>query len=480
MTNSPQQGPYASETDVSRMHAQLQTQNPDPWHTHAGRWTNASNDLQTAAGNLTTALNDVHTWQQSTGSQAWVTFRDEVLKGADFLHNWSVQANNIAGRMNTMGNTLTDAQGRMDQLLTAWNQAKQDLTSSDAHTRDWAKQVVENAVAAAQAEMNTVSQALALVLDKVGADFAKWAGPEIGPAGDPSDPQAKGNGTDTAKAGGGTGTDAGGPTKVSADDKSPDDKKPDEKKPDDKPAAKDPIEEAGKFLDVVAKVPEIADKGITALQHLKDLLTPTTPPTTTPASAITGTDPAKSSMDGLVADHPSLAGGPGTTTAPVFHPDTALPAVSNSGSSAFPTGSIGGSSLGHQPGTKESTPVQKSTTVAGTAGSEPTLAGKTSTTSTTGTQQSTPPMYPPQTGGMGAGGNGGRDIKPGAGANRKPGFNVPAEQSETERMRRNGVQSDLQGRNGEHRPAGVPQRRRKRTPTRAVERDVLDEDLWRL
>ncbi|MFD7161035.1 hypothetical protein ACFV9C_41075 [Kribbella sp. NPDC059898] len=468
------QGPYTSERDVPRMHAELQTQNPEPWHTHAQRWTNASNDLQTASGNLTTALNDVRVWQQSTGSEAWVTFRNEALKGADFLHNWSAKAADIATRMNTMGNTLTDARGRMEQVLTAWTMAQPDLTSSNAGVSSRAKQASDNAVAAAQGELNTVSQALIQVLDKVGADFAKWVGPEIGLPGDPQT-QPKGDGTETAKAGGGTGTDAAGPTKVSDDGK-----KPDEKKPDDTPAAKDPIEEAGKFLDVVAKVPEIADKGITALQHLKDLLTPSTPATTT-TTGTTGTTTAPgSSMDGLVGDHPSLAGGPGTTTAPVFHPDTVLPPVTSGGVGALPTGSLGTGSFGHQSGTKESTPVQKSTTVAGTAGSEPTLAGKTSTTAATGTQQSTPPMYPPQNGGMGAGGNGARDIKPGAGPNRKPGFNVPAEQSETERMRRNGVQSDLQGRNGEPRAAGVPQRKRRRTAARAVERDVLDEDLWRI
>ncbi|WP_427886045.1 hypothetical protein ACQHIV_26250 [Kribbella sp. GL6] len=467
-----QQGPYASETDVGRMHAELQTQNPEPWHTHAQRWTNASNDLQTASGNLTTALNDVRTWQQSTGSQAWVTFRNETVKGADFLHNWSVKATDIANRLNTMGNTLTDARGRMEQLFASWTDAQSKLTSSDANVRSWSQQVSDNSVAAAQAEMNTVSQALIQVLDKVSADFAKWDGPEIGLPGDPQT-QPKGDGTDTSKAGGGA--DAAGPTKVS-----PDDKKPDDKKPDDKPADKDPIEEAGKFLDVVAKVPEIADKGITALQHLKDLLTPSTPAPTTTTGTTGTTTPAGPPMDGLVGDHPSLAGSTGTTTAPVFHPDATLPPVGNSGSSALPVGSIGGSSLGHPAGTKESTPVQKSTTVAGTAGSEPTLAGKTSTTAATGTQQSTPPMYPPQNGGMGAGGNGARDIKPGAAGNRKPGFNVSPEQSETERMRRNGVQSDLQGRNGEPRAAGVPQRKRKRTPARAVERDVLDEDLWRI
>ncbi|MGZ0148960.1 hypothetical protein ACXJJ3_17935 [Kribbella sp. WER1] len=476
-------GPYTGCTDVQLMHDDLARQLSLPWRNDAQHWTDAGTKLHDASGQLAGALNNIQVWRRSSGSDSWKTFNTEVTQSVTFLEDWKAQTANVAQRMTRVAEVLDSAREVMDQYLTEWKQADEALKSDNELVRNIGKVGKEQVSLQASVQMNILSELLGMVFDGLQADFAKhdWPGPEVakpGGGGDAPPTKDQGGGGDQAKAGGGTGTDGGAQPKVSADDKNPADKKPDDKQPE----AKDPIEEAGKFLDVVAKVPEIADKGITALQHLKDLLTPSTPATTTTVPTTTTTDPAKSSMDGLVADHPSLAGGT-TATAPTFHPSPTPPAVTGDGLTHLPTGSIGGignSSLGHQSNTKETTPVQKSTTVAGSAGSEPTLAGKTSTTGAATTQQSTPPMYPPQNGGMGAGGNGARDIKPGAGANRKPGFNVPAEQSETERMRRNGVQSDLQGRNGEQRAAGVPQRKRRRTATRAVERDVLDEDLWRI
>lgn len=95
-------------------------------------------------------------------------------------------------------------------------------------------------------------------------------------------------------------------------------------------------------------------------------------------------------------------------------------------------------------------------------------------------------MYPPPMGGgMGAAGNGGRgEIKSGAAPSR-PGFSVPAEQTEAERLRRHGVQSDLQGRaNGEQTASsGAPPLRKRKRDARggkATDREVLDEELFRL
>jgi hypothetical protein len=112
------------------------------------------------------------------------------------------------------------------------------------------------------------------------------------------------------------------------------------------------------------------------------------------------------------------------------------------------------------------------------------LAGKTSATSTPGgAQSSMPPMYPPMSGAGAAGAAGRGEIKPGA-AQSRSGFAVPTESTPAERLRRQGVQSDLQGRtNGEQRtPSGAPPLRKRTAsarPRRTAAEDVLDEELWK-
>ena len=477
-------GPYAGRRDVDNMCNELAAQPSGNWRTHAQRWTDAGTALQTARGDLDGALKKVTIWQQSTGSEGWTAFKDDVTAGVTFLQNWQNLTTGVARRLNSAADVLDGARGPMGQLLQYWNQAKVKANSSEDPVIRAGMREMEDAGFQAAIQMNLVSDALTRALDGVQEEFGKndWRGPVVAKerAGGPQpQDQGGGTGTDQAKAGG------GGDAQTKADEKASDDKKPD----DNKPEAKDPVEEAGKLIDVVGKgidligkVPENLDKWITLAQHTKDLVDPGT--TATPSVT---TDPTKS----LMTDHPALAGGSGTTTAPTFHSSASPPPLSSSGGGHVPIGSLGGtgalgnSGLGHVSGTSErTTPAQKSATAAGTAGTEPALSGKTSSAASTSSQQSTPPMYPPQSGGMGAGGNGARDIKPGGGTGRRPGFNVPAEQSETERLRRHGVQSDLQGRsNGESRAAsGVPPLRKRKTARSAapVERDVLDEDLWRI
>ncbi|MGW6197317.1 hypothetical protein ACWF0M_14335 [Kribbella sp. NPDC055110] len=462
------------------MYKDLVAQPSGNWRAHAQRWTDAGTALQKAHDDLDGALKKVTVWQQSTGSEGWTTFRDEVSAGVTFLQNWQQLTTGVAQRLNHAAEALEGALGPMDQLLQYWNQAKDKANSSEDPVIKAGLREMDDAGIQAAIQMNFVSDALTRALDGVQADFSKhdWTGPEVAKerAGGPQ-PQDQRNGANTAG-------DGAAQTKAAPDEKAPDEKKPDDKQPE----AKDPVEEAGKLIDVVGKgidligkVPDNLDKWITLAQHARDLADPATTATTP--------DPTKSLTDGLTTDQPALAGGSGTTTAPTFHASASSP-PSTSGVGHLPIGSLGGTgalgngSLGNISGTPErTTTAQKSATVAGTAGAEPELSGKTSSAVTTSSQQSTPPMYPPQSGGMGAGGNGARDVKPGGGAGRRPGFNVPAEQSEGERLRRHGVQSDLQGRtNGESRTAsGVPPlRKRKRSAARPVEREVLDEDLWRI
>ncbi|MFF0266847.1 hypothetical protein [Kribbella sp. NPDC004536] len=469
-------GPYAGRRDVDNMYAEYKAQPSGTWRAHAQRWTNLGTSLTQASGDLDGALRKVTIWQQSTGSEGWQSFSGEVTAGVNFLRTWQQLASGVAQRLNGAADMLDGAAGTMDHLLQYWNDAKAKANSGDGPVVEAGMREMNDAGFMAAIEMNLLSDGLVRALDGVQQVFGQhdWMGPVV--AKDRTQDTGDGNGQNKAN---------GGDSAKTTDGKAPDEKAPDDKKPDDKqPEAKDPVEEAGKVIDVVGKgidligkVPENLDKWITLAQHAKELVDPSS---TTTATTTVPTTP--SLTDGLLPDQPALAGSAGTTTAPTFHPETSLPPVTGSGH--VPIGGGGGGSLGHLSGATErsTTPVQKSATVAGSAGAEPTLSGKSATASPT-TQQSTPPMYPPQNGGMGAGGNGPRDVRPGAANGRRPGFNVPTEQSEGERLRRHGVQSELQGRtNGESRAAaGVPPlRKRKRSVARPVERDVLDEDLWRI
>jgi len=253
------------------------------------------------------------------------------------------------------------------------------------------------------------------------------------------------------------------------------------------PAAVDPVEQAGKMIDVVGKgidlvgkVPENLDKWVTLAQHLKDL-----------GNASTATQNPQSLIPNLTPNHsnlPSLAGD--VSIAPTLDPSN-LNNLSNlpvshsgtSGSTSLP--SMGLPPVGHSGiGTQErGTPTTSSraATTSGGVGAEPALTGKTATSSTT-TGSQTPPMYPPMNG-AGAGGAGARaEVRSGAAPGR-PGFSVPTESTASERLRRQGVQVGLQGRsNGEQRtPSGAPPLAKRRTtrPSRVTSDDVLDDEMWK-
>jgi hypothetical protein len=91
-------------------------------------------------------------------------------------------------------------------------------------------------------------------------------------------------------------------------------------------------------------------------------------------------------------------------------------------------------------------------------------------------------MYPPANGAGAAGAQARGEIRSGAAPGRS-GFAVPAESTASERLRRQGVQFDLQGRsNGEQRtPSGAPPLHKRRTTrrSRGARDEVLDDELWK-
>ncbi|HZX06367.1 hypothetical protein [Kribbella sp.] len=477
-----------SKCDANQIQQMLAGEHPEAWLAAARAWGKMAVAADNVGAGITGASGEITVWRQSNDSNAQKAFDGRINRDLRSLTDWGNYGRKLTVNLQTVGDAIGNArvvvQHCVDERKKQVQKVDQAKNDSD---RYWAQLGVSMIDYQAQQAITQLAGLMSGALsDKDGPPAQVWEGPRAVPDSKDQPPPDKGDGSGTGAGKGGGGGESA-QTKAGPDDKTPADKKPDDKTP------TDPVDEAGKVIDVVGKgidllgkVPDNLDKWITLAQHAKDLVDPSTTATTPTVTMPSAHVP--------LTDSPALAGGAGTTTAPTFHTPS-VPTLPGDSSTNFPIGSLGGgggagalgnSSVGGSSGTSQrtTTPVQKSATVsgtAGTAGTEPQLSGQASTTASTAAKQSTPPMYPAQNGGMGAGGNGVRDIKPGAG--RKPGFNVPADQSESERLRRQGVQSDLQGRtNGESRTAsGVPPlRKRKRSAARAVERDVLDEDLWRI
>lgn len=491
-------GAYTGRRDVEQMNTDLVNQPSAPWRSHAQVWTTAGQKLGLASQELEQAFKNITVWRQSTGSTAWKTFEHDVTASATWLRNWGQTAGSVAGKLSWAADGLDSARGPMEQLLQMWRAARIDAGSSNAGVANTGRQNMETIGLQAAAQMSILSTMLSSALDGLQAAVGQqdWPGPVVAknPA-DPADgPPSDGDGSgDGAGAGNGDGAGGGGGSEDKPADPVESPKTPDESE------AKDPVEEAGKLIDVVGKgidlvgkVPENLNKWLELAQSAKDLLgegdTTTAPPF----------DPNNPFPNGPVPDGagtgPSLAGGTGLE--PSFEQGGFVQPGGTTGGGTGglpPLGSLPGvgkidSGTSKVPGTTDRNVASASkgaTTAAGGPGSAPSLAGQSAATSGSA-QQATSPMYPPPMGGgMGAAGNGGRgEIKSGAAPSR-PGFSVPAEQTEAERLRRHGVQSDLQGRaNGEQTASsGAPPLRKRKRDARggkATDREVLDEELFRL
>jgi hypothetical protein len=478
--------------DYSKLNAQelydvVAVEHPAAWDAAAKAWGKMAVLASNAAGGVTSASGHVTIWRQSNDSDAQKDFDRRIQRDVEVLNRWSLFGQNLMLRMNRVSAVLSSAQvemrawaaGRADQVRI------RDQAADDYSARNSASNEIARLDGLARGRMQFVAQTMNdSMSDKDPERPGRWTGPRAAPGGAPApetrDDQTPGPGT----AGGGTGAGTGAGTPDAGDDKPSTPEKPTT------PEAKDPVEEAGKLIDVVGKgidlvgkVPENLDKWLTLAQNAKDLLG------ADPSSAATTPDPSSALSNGLTTDAPALAGG--TSTAPIYTPDPYTPPTTSGGGGLgsigmpFSGGGGGGGHTGLPSGTTDrSASSLRSATTAGGAGAEPALIGKTATTASTSTQASTPPMYPPMGGAGAAGGAGRGEIRPGAAAS-KAGFTVPAESSASERMRRQGVQSDLQGRtNGEHgTPSGAPPLRKRRASARSrrtATEDVLDDELWKL
>jgi hypothetical protein len=474
-----------SNTSMADLVAQLGGVKPDVWLRAGETWTTTATNLQSTQDNLQQAWDSTHHFGES---QVFVSFQNEVAGSQTSVAEWRPFVEQVGAQLTSIGGTIIDTQRIVGGLVQPYADAERRcITAMDANEGKAAQRAMEDIRGQAANVMGVLSSLMQQALERIApVPHAKYGGPMAPKQAADQDPRA---GDPNATPGGGaTPGDTGGvPGATPATTPATDPAAPKT------PEAKDPVEEAGKLIDVVGKgidlvgkVPENLDKWVTLAQNAKDLLG------ADPSSAATTPDPGSAASNGLTPDEPALAGS--TSTAPIYKPEPHTPpTTSGGGLGGGGLGSIGMPFSGGSGGGRTDLPTGttdrpasslRSATTAGGAGAEPALTGKTATTASTGTQSSTPPMYPPMSGAGAAGATGRGEIRPGAAAS-KPGFTVPSESSASERMRRQGVQSDLQGRtNGEHgTPSGAPPLRKRRPSTRSrrtTTEDVLDDELWKL
>jgi hypothetical protein len=470
-----------SKFDTNKLQEILAGEHPDAWLAAARAWGKMAVAADNVGAGISGASGEITVWRQSNDSAAQRVFDGRITRDLQSLTAWANYGRKLTVSLQTVGDSIGNAR----VLVQHWvDERKKQVQKVDSAKNDseryWANLGVDIIDYEAQKVVTQLAGVMSGALSDKDAPPARvWLGPRAvadgnnppkdPPPGDPNAGTGTGAGTGAAGGAGGGPADAKPAETPAATPKTP--------------AEKDPWDEAGKVIDVVGKgiglvgkVPDNLDKWLTLAQHGKDLLGTTTTP-----------DPGSVKPDGIITDRPALAGTVGT--APTFNP-THFTTPSTGGDALPGLGSIGGGgglpSIGKADfptGTTDrgASSSSRAATTAGATGAEPTLAGKAATSPAGGKSTTSPPMYPPMSG-MGAGGNNSArsEIRPGTAASR-PGFAVPAESTASERLRRHGVQSDLQGRtSGERRtPAGAPPLRKRAQAGKTPNQDVLDEELWK-
>jgi hypothetical protein len=430
---------------------------PGDWRTAAGVWEAMATRITGAQKGLDDAWNNTPVFrlnEHDPEAKAFQPFESNIDLSRTSANDWSLFAARIGERLKRTAEVIEGNKGFVDAAAQDWHRATEEDDKERARQR------------AALYVWNVANQ-IRDTFNGIGVPPRGYQGP----LGSRPNENTPGGGDPNAQ-GGGAGAGTGGPGDLGAGDKPGDSPAAAPKGPE----AKDPLDQASKLvklagdgIDLLGKPADVAGKYVGLAQSLKDLL----------GGSGTGTEglelPSADSAIPDYTDQPTLAGGAGT--APTFDPGTLTGGGSAGGGGLPSTSPVAGLGAVGAAGSLGAT---------GSVGAAPSLAGKGTSTSAAGAQQPGMPMYPPM-GGMGAGaGGGGRgDIKPGTAAPRAGGFSLPAEQSESERWRRHGVQADLQGRTGdEHRSASVaPALRKRKGSARTAgpaEQDVLDEELWRL
>ncbi|GAB3406575.1 hypothetical protein [Flindersiella endophytica] len=421
---------------------------PEIWRHVADTWRATADGINGAQAGLDAAWRQTPVFQLNDGdpeAKAFASFTDNIGLSQSSAKEWTDFATNVSTCLAATAKVIEDNRPFVEAARLDWERASKDVDKEIARRR-------------AALYVWNVANKVRDTFNGIRTPQRAYQGP-MGPK--PDDERAGGGDPNAQGAGAGAGAAGDGGQKPADTPAAPK-----------APEAKDPVEQAGKLIDVVGKgidlvgkPADVAGKYVSLAKSLKDLID---------QGGGTGTEGLN--LDSVLpdakyaeySDQPTLAGGVGT--APSFDPTT----LTGAGS---PGGGGGSPAIGPTAGL--------GAVATGGVGAAPSLAGKASSATSAGTQQSMSPMYPPMSGmgaaGAGAGGRG--EIKPGS-AQARAGFSMPAEQSESERWRRHGVQADLQGRtNGEQRTASaVPPIRKRKGHARTnkpVDQGVLDEELWR-
>jgi len=296
-----------SKLNAAELNDIVAAEHPDAWGAAAKAWGKTAVLANNVEAGISSASGEITVWRQSNDSAAQAAFDQRINRDLDVLRRWNQFGVIVMLRLQAVASVLGAAQPAIRGFADA--RAEQvrirDAAADDIDARNRATQEIDRLDDLARGRMQLVAQLMRESLtDKDPERPGRWVGPRAAPGG-PSNPGAD----DGSQAPGaqGPGADSGGGGAAPGD---PDAGTPEQPSSPKTPEAKDPVEEAGKLIDVIGKgidltgkVPENLDKWLTLAQHAKDLLGADTPSTSTPDSLV---------PQGLPTDEPALAGGAGS------------------------------------------------------------------------------------------------------------------------------------------------------------------------
>lgn len=463
----------------------LNSEHPDAWSAAAQVWAAASSVTKNASVGMLSAHNELSAWS-SSNSVAAAAFTSQTQVFNDRFNDWLLLGTALAPKLQTVSDALLTAQ----RDVTALADQRIEL-SSRADLDDYGRQALlelvdRNAAVTVQQVADLMNSAFAGHDNSPATDLGLREVDQPGqpPAGPPSTPPSG-----PPDGGAPSGPGLAGEADPSAPQEFPFGPPP-AAPPAAAAAAPDPLTEANAAFGIANAVGSLINLPVDIFSELFGGLnsanTLSMSQGSMPKMPAMPKAPTVPKVPWPTVTTPQLEGGPGAApAADALSPS--LPPLGSDPSGLGPVGGLGAlpalgglgagsglrGSLANEPAASEPSDAVQ----AGEVGAEPTLAEDAAPAETA--PQSGMPMYPPPMGGMGAAGAGAGagQVRPGAAPSRS-GFSVAAEPNEQERLRRNGVQSDLQGRTTGDAKSAARKRAAAARPTATS--DVLDEELWRV
>lgn len=433
-------GPYFG-MDVDSMAAMLFATPSAPFHAAADNFGSVFSQLVATNGDVAAANNVIVAWPESIGSLAQLAYAGNVVNSQASLADWAVFSGTMSGALQVSGTALDVAQAVMPVLQSSYNLA---MTLSSIPLIGGLFVPVAEGIRDASAGMmeavDTVIQAPTLVQPPAQG----WQGPGVSDPGAPipAPPAAAASSLDPTSLG-------------------------------------NAANSLGEFAETGSGMAQQL-MGMAQEQGLEQGLQQGTTkiPTGMPTSGVVQL-PTQPTVPNAPVTVPVLAGGaapaPPSFTDPSFAPPaSSAPDMGAAGTVLSPSLGFGGvPTMPTRPNEVSLTGSGAGVGAAEGSDTEPELAASTPQSAPAAVRPTTP-LPPPMAGAMGAGGSSG-DVKPGVARKRET---DAAERKN--RLRRNGVQAELQGRAArESRPFGVRQSRRRKTAAENNGRvDILDKELF--